>query len=57
MTHRTRIVLDAEFESPDRMAGWLASLVDIFETEGVVSTKILHGGQEVGYVRIEEGGE
>ena len=57
MTHRTRIVLDAEFESPDRMAGWLASLVDIFETEGVVSTRILLGGREVGYVRIEEGGE
>lgn len=57
MTHRTRIVLDAEFESPDRMAGWLASLVDIFETEGVVSTRILLGGREVGFVQIEEGGE
>ena len=57
MTHRTRIVIDAEFESPDRMAGWLASLVDIFETEGVVSTRLLRGGQEVGFVHIEEGEE
>ena len=57
MTHRTRIVLDAEFESPDRMAGWLASFLDYIETEGIVSTKILLGGREVGFVRIEEGDE